>query len=209
MLGLWDGPAWGPARSLAVDRFRPEGTDHRPITRCKLLYDGTCIYCLFRVLDRYVRCTRTGFGGEVWEDSCVELFVQPGPATGYFNFELNCGGAIYAAHVTDPTRADGRVSGEDRLLPEEGERVRVYHNMPPLVEPEIGESTTWVLECAIPFALLERYVGPLGTVAGQEWRANLYKCGDRTSHPHWAAWSPLTARNFHAPQDFGSLRFSA
>ena len=27
------------------------------------------------------------------------------------------------------------------------------------------------------------------------WRANFYKCGDDTSHPHWAAWSPLKKVN--------------
>ena len=41
----------------------------------------------------------------------------------------------------------------------------------------------------------------------QAWRGNLYKCGDRTSHPHWAAWSPVDELNFHLPRCFGTLRF--
>jgi hypothetical protein len=54
--------------------------------------------------------------------------------------------------------------------------------------------------------VLERYVGPLAPLAGQVWRGNFYKCGDRTSHPHWAAWSPVDELNFHLPRCFGALR---
>ena len=42
--------------------------------------------------------------------------------------------------------------------------------------------------------------------SGQVWRANLYKCGDQTSHPHWASWAPIgEALNFHQPGFFGGL----
>jgi hypothetical protein len=76
------------------------------------------------------------------------------------------------------------------------------------VEREIEDEVTWSLEFAIPFALFHAYVGNPGTIAGREWRGNLYKCGNKTSRPHWASWSPLKERNFHAPQDFGVLRFA-
>jgi hypothetical protein len=76
-----------------------------------------------------------------------------------------------------------------------------------VVEPEVEGPLTWQLAFFVPVALLERYVGPIGPLAGQEWRANLYKCGDGTSHPHWASWSPVDALNFHLPHCFGTLRF--
>ena len=55
--------------------------------------------------------------------------------------------------------------------------------------------------------MLARYSGPLGTLAGRAWRANFYKCGDQTSHPHWAAWSPVDELNFHLPRCFGTIAF--
>ena len=79
--------------------------------------------------------------------------------------------------------------------------------MPPVVEPEIQVPTIWVIEYAIPLDLFSRYAGPLGDLAGQAWRANFYKCGDRTSHPHWAAWSPVDRLDFHMPECFGVLVF--
>jgi hypothetical protein len=79
--------------------------------------------------------------------------------------------------------------------------------LPCYVEPEIVEPVVWLLQFFIPFALLEKYMGPIGTVEGQTWRANAYKCGDETSQPHWASWQPLTEKNFHLPECFGAVHF--
>jgi hypothetical protein len=206
--GLWNGPAWQTVPPLEVAFFRPEGSDYSPRTLCKLLYTGDGLYGLFRgVNDRYVRCTHTGFQVEVYKDSCVEFFVQPKGGAGYFNFEFNCGGAMLASYVTDPDRVEGRLREYAPLTPEEGRQIRIYHSLPTIVEPEIGQEVVWRLEFSIPFAVLETYVGPVGEVNGQVWRGNLYKCADETSHPHWGAWAPIRERNFHAPADFGALRF--
>ena len=115
---------------------------------------------------------------------------------------------MLASYVTDPTRINGRVARATPLSREEGQQVAVYGSLPPIAEDEIEDEVTWSLEFAIPFALLTTYVGNLGRMEGREWRGNLYKCGNKTTHPHWASWSPLGERNFHAPQDFGVLRFA-
>ncbi len=172
-----------------------------------MLYDESRLHGFFIVDDRYVRCVNKGFQVPVYEDSCVEFFVQPKPDRGYFNFEFNCGGAMLASYVSDPTRLGGQVARAEPLTVEEGRRVAICSNLPSFIEPEIENRVTWSLEFSVPFALLETYVGSLGKVEGQQWRGNLYKCGDKTSHPHWASWAPLSDRNFHAPWGFGTLRF--
>jgi hypothetical protein len=207
LCGLWNGPVWGETPFLGIGCFRPESTSHRPFVRCKMVYDDSHLYGLFLVEDRYIRCVHTGFQAPVYEDSCVELFVQPKPDRGYFNFEFNCGGALLASYVTDPTRIDGRMAEATPLSLEEGWRVAVYSSLPSIIEPEIKDEVTWLLEFSMPFALLTGYVGSLGKMEGQQWRGNLYKSGNRTSRPHWASWVPLSDRNFHAPWDFGELRF--
>ncbi|MDD3966848.1 MAG: carbohydrate-binding family 9-like protein [Candidatus Marinimicrobia bacterium] len=42
---------------------------------------------------------------------------------------------------------------------------------------------------------------------GSRWRANFYKCGDKTSHPHWGSWQALDILIFHQPESFGILEF--
>jgi hypothetical protein len=66
---------------------------------------------------------------------------------------------------------------------------------------------TWTLEFFIPLELLEKYVGSVGNVRGSEWKANFYKCGDETSHPHWVSWQPVPKLNFHMPECFGTVMF--
>ena len=205
--GEWDGSAWGQADVLELAYFRPESSDHRPRTRAKLLYDHEGIYGIFRVEDRYVRCAGTAYMSPVCRDSCVEFFVQPEPGGGYFNFEFNCGGGFLCSYITDPERVPGGFKSFTPLPEEDGRAMTIYHSIPGTVEPEIPGPVTWTIEFFIPFSLMEKYAGPAIEVSGREWRANFYKCADATSHPHWASWSPIAARNFHLPGCFGIIEF--
>jgi len=203
----WDDPAWDDAFTLEVGHFRRESSDHRPRTRARLLHDEAGLHGVFRVEDRYVRSVHTRFQDPVFEDSCVEVFLEPRPGRGYLNFEFNGGGTLLASYVTDSRRTPGGFAAFTRLREEDGRQVLVRASLPPVVDPEIVDPVTWHLAFFVPTALLETYVGPLGPLDGQAWRGNLYKCGDRTSHPHWAAWAPVDALNFHLPHCFGTLRF--
>lgn len=206
--GAWDSPAWAHADMLEIAHFFPQGSDHRPVTRAKLLYDTERIYVMFRVEDRYVRCLADRYQGAVYQDACVEFFVRPRADKGYFNFEMNCGGTLLLRNVTDPTRI-GKELAEYRNVPwEQASQIRVFHSMPKVVEPEIEEAVVWTVEYSVPFSLFEAYVGPLGELSGQEWRANFYKCAENNSHPHFATWAPIRgACNFHQPQFFAPIRF--
>ena len=203
----WESAAWRHVPSLSIDNFRPESSNHRPRTQVKLLADDQGLYGLFRVEDRFIRCVHTGFQAPVYKDSCVEFFVQPRLDRGYFNFEFNCGGSLLASYITDATRTADGFKEYRPLSPEEGCRIRIWHSLPSVVEPEVIEKTTWLLAFQLPLDILSDAVGPLSVDAGAVWRANFYKCGDATSHPHWAAWRPVDALNFHLPRCFGHLRF--
>jgi hypothetical protein len=147
-----------------------------------------------------------GYQAEVYRDSCVEFFVQPKPGKGYFNFEFNCGGSLLCSYVIDPARGeDGTLTEAIRLPAAVGEQVQIAHSLPQVVDPEMTEPVEWALAFFVPFAILSQYVGPLGSIAGQVWRANLYKCAEDNSHPHWAAWSPVDELNFHLPRCFGTI----
>ncbi len=207
--GLWDGGAWQGAPVLEISHFRPESTDHRPVTQAKLLYGLEGLYGLFRVQDRYVRCVHRRYQDPVYNDSCVEFFVQPNVDKGYFNFEFNCGGTILASYIEDPTRSGGRFKVFTKLSKSEIRQVLIYHSLPHVIEPEWDRETTWYLEFYIPYMLLEKYTGSVDISPGAIWRANLFKCADQTSHPHWAAWSAVDALNFHLPHCFGAIAFMA
>ncbi len=208
LAGEWDGPVWRHAAPLAIDQFHPRSSAHRPRTEAKLLHDGEVVYALFRVDDRYVRCVHEDYESDTYKDSCVEMFVQPQGRAGYFALEVNCGGAFSLRYIEDPTRTANRFAKWTPVSRDEAATVRVAHSMPSLVEPERTEPTSWWVEVAFPCRVMEPYCGPIGTLSGQRWRGNLFKCGDETSHPHWASWAPIgEALNFHQPVYFGALEF--
>ncbi|HEX9870152.1 MAG TPA: carbohydrate-binding family 9-like protein [Candidatus Tectomicrobia bacterium] len=207
LTGEWHEEAWVQADTLEIAHFRPEGSDHQPRTLARLLWDERGLYGIFQVQDRYVRCVHTGYMVPVYLDSCVEIFLQPKVSKGYLNFEFNCGGSMLCFYIVDATRVPGGFRDFTRLPEVDGKQVSVCHSMPMRVEPEIVDPTRWYLEFCIPFSVLEKWVGSLGPAGGQEWRANLYKCGDETSHPHWASWAPLDESNFHLPRCFGTIHF--
>ncbi len=205
----WEAHCWRAVPVLRVSHFRSESTDHRPLTWAKLGYSAHGLTGMFRVHDRFVRCVRTGYQEAVFKDSCVEFFVQPLEGRGYFNFEFNCGGAMLASYITNPTRTNTGFKAWKPLSLGDCRRVDIQHTLPPVVEPERDAPTIWHLAFFIPFSLLENYAGRIPTGSGNVWRANFYKCGDDTSHPHWAAWSPVDRLNFHLPRCFGRIRFGS
>ena len=208
--GLWDGIVWSRAPELSVSHFRPESSNHHPLTKAKLLYSLEGLYGLFCVHDRYIRCVHRRFLDPVYKDSCVEFFVQPADVKGYFNFEFNCGGTLLSSYIEDPTRTSSGFKVYRRLTKQEGRQISIYHSLPSLVEPERKNPVIWYLEFFIPFTLLEKYIGHhLDVSPGVLWRANLFKCADETSHPHWASWSAIDVHDFHLPYCFGKIEFMA
>jgi hypothetical protein len=209
LAGNWDGPIWSRAEIGDISHYLPNSSDHHPRVQFRLLYDAAGVYLLFRVEDRFVRCVETEFNGPVCRDSCTEFFVAPVAGKGYFNFEVNCGGTMLCYYIEDATRVGEGFRKSTALTAEDDTQVLRYHSLPAVVDPEMPGPVTWFNEIHIPLALLERYVGPLGDPAGQVWQANLYKCGDETSHPHWGTWAPTEGPSFHQPKYFAPLVLEA
>lgn len=206
----FDGSAWAVADVVKIEDFHLQSSDHRPVTRARVLRHRRTIHFRFRVEDRFVRCTRTGFQQAVCKDSCVEMFIQPRPDKGYFNFEFNCGGAMLLYYIEDASRGVDSPFKRYQVVPDEQCRlVRLRSTLPQRVELEIAAPVTWELGGMFPLELFEAFTGPLGEPAGQEWLGNFFKCGDQTSHPHWASWAPIGSElNFHQPDRFQPLRLS-
>jgi len=205
-----DDPAWARAAVAEVVHARPESRTTEPRARARLLYDDERLHGLFEVHDVQVRCVHEGFGAPVWKDSCVECFLEPHPGAGYCNFEFNAGGSWLVKHITDPVRTPtARFRAFRDLSPEEVPGVRVASTLPARIDPAIPGPVDWRLAFSIPFGVLVRAAGARAPRPGDRWRGNFYKCGDDTPAPHWIAWAPVDALDFHLPRCFGDLVFGA
>jgi hypothetical protein len=202
---VWDKAPWTGMEALELTHYMGEKPEHFPLVEAKIAYDNLAIYVIFRVKDKYVKAVATQHQDPVYKDSCVEFFFSPKEDSqeGYFNLEMNCGGTMLFHHQTAPRTDQVHIAEADI------EQVEVAHSLPKIVDPEIEEETTWYVEYRIPFSVLGKYRDFPTPESGSIWRANLYKCADDTSHPHWLTWAPidLPSPNFHQPDFFGFLEF--
>ena len=201
----WDEFPWKGIPSERIRNHMGKKPDHFPKAEVKIAYNDMAVFLMFRVEDRYVRATAAAHQDYVYKDSCVEFFFAPGSdlSKGYFNLEMNCGGAMLFHFQMQPRK-------ERIVIPESQYRkITIHHSLPRIVDPEIEEPVTWTVAYSIPLSLLRRYCQVVAPAPQVLWRVNFYKCADGTSHPHWLTWSPvdLPEPNFHYPQSFGLLQF--
>ncbi len=201
----WDKPDWRGAGVVLLEGYMGDKPTHFPRTQVKIACDDQALYVIFRVEDRYVRAVADDYQDEVYKDSCVEFFFAPDAESprDYFNLEVNCGGAmLFQFH-----RASDGACIE---VPEsQCRRIEIAASLPKIIDPEIGEPTTWTVEYRLPLDILRPYCRVTEPTSGSQWRANFYKCADDSSHPHWLTWAPVDnpTPNFHLPEFFGILEF--
>ncbi len=131
-------------------------------------------------------------GANAWEDSCVELFVKAlDSETEYINFEFTSKGFCYAAR------------GRDRSHRQEFLKTQYARILRTVQAPvRDGKSVSWEIKVSIPAFLLGAQ-----KLVGQEILGNIYKCGDRSSHPHYLIRFPVVTEkpDFHQPRFFRRL----
>jgi hypothetical protein len=201
----WESDSWAGANVIELKNYMGDQPKHFPRTQAKLLYDDENIYVFFKVEDQYIRAVADRTHGSICQDSCVEFFFTPSEdlSKGYFNLEINCGGTILLHYGND-------IMAERKPLEiAECEMIETFHSLPKIIDPEITEPTTWVLQYRLPVNILSNYCSIDKPASGVKWRANLYKCADGTSHPHWLTWSFVDnpTPRFHLPKYFGSIEF--
>lgn len=198
--------AWPLAGSLEIENFswlKPEDP-LPPETAVRLLYSNDRIYVLFHAKEKWLQARETRFNHNVCFDSCVEFFVAPNEK-GYFNFEFNCVGTLLVWF--GPSRKE-RVA----LTMEDVRDVEIVTSLPKGIaidEAIPGPPDGYTVAVSIPFEIFEKYSGVTRPVSGTVWRANFYKCSDRTPQPAWGTWAPvdLPKPDFHRPEFFGRIIF--
>ena len=202
----WNKPAWKNIPALCVNNYMGAKPEHIPCVQAKVLYDDSHLYVIFKVEDQYVRAVAKEYQDSVCTDSCTEFFFTPGPdiKAGYFNIEVNCGGTLLFNYQLVPWK------NQVKIDPADGSQIKIAATLPKIVDPEITEPITWVVEYSLPIDILQKYSENVAKPApGVIWRANFYKCADATSKPHWLTWAVVDkpSPNFHVPEFFGQLVF--
>jgi hypothetical protein len=204
--GNWNKPQWQKVHELTLTHWMGAVPSFRPVVHAKMMYDDLALWLIFKVDDHYVRSVATEINGRVWEDSCVEFFFSPDlkKPLAYFNLEMNAGG-VPLFHYKDPDNPAAGLPPVDDI-----KKIVRAGSLQNIIDPEIKEPFTWTMEYKIPLDIINRLSNAAKPAPGVRWHANFYKCGDKTSSPHWITWAKVDypVPNFHLPQFFGLIEFA-
>src|SRR5690554_1389314 len=168
-----------------------------PVT-VQVAHDGERLYLYYTVIGEMARVANHQDFGSVWEDSCVEFFMQREGESGYRNFECNVLGVLLSR------RHESREKGVSQtdLMPSIVRYGTIQHRY-----ERDKQVSDWTMYLEIPKQALG--FAEHESLVGQKARANFYKCGDKTPEPHFLSWNPidLPTPNFHTPEFFGLLKF--
>ena len=175
----------------------PSDYPYAPFAHGRIARTEDALVVDFRVSGLDLRAENKEDNGSQWEDSCVEVFIQDPSGTIYYNFEVNPLGKVLACTGPDRNHRTPRPSVEMQQILRFGQRENG-----PLDQSGVQ---SWRVGLVIPFSL----IGVDPEHLPNSIRANFYKCGDLTAHPHFLSWAPISTEkpDFHRPDFFGELLF--
>jgi hypothetical protein len=171
-----------------------------PKVEFRMAYADSALLLQYRVKEQSVRAVAAADNGEVWKDSCVEMFIKPENDDLYYNFEFNCiGMCLLAVGASRNNREMAKTEILSKI------RRKTSLDRKPFGERK-GE-TEWDLTAVIPYACFFQH--PHYSPGGKTAHVNFYKCGDDLTVPHFLSWNPIKAEkpDFHRPECFGKLKF--
>jgi len=173
---------------------------YKPNVEFSMVYSESNIFIKYWVEEDCYAAIASEDGGPVWKDSCVEFFVSPDNNSNYYNFEFSCIGKCLLAYGS---------SRHDRVAADKAAFENIFRKSTLGDKPfeEKKEKVKWNIFVAISskaFFKHDNLKFDKGII-----RANLYKCGDGLSKPHYLTWSPIKADkpDYHRPEFFNEIFF--
>jgi len=181
--GKLDERAWRKAARIPSFEHYRKAAELRNQTEVLLLYDEQAFYVGCRCSEAEVtriRAAVTQHDGSLWEDDCVEIFLDTkADRAGFLHFILNTIGTRYDALGEDPYGYNPTWEGKAKL--------------------GAGE---WTAEIRIPFSEL----GAPTPEPGDHWLGNF--CREQQPAGELSCWS-ATMGGFAAPGKFGEIIFGS
>ena len=188
-------------------------------TRCRMLWDDSCLYIAAELEEPHLWATLTRHDQIVFHDNDFEVFLDPNDDTEqYFEIEVNALNTVMDLFMNRPYRKGGVYD----LRWDAGLRSAVRHNGT-LNDPR-DRDKGWTLEMAIPYAALARPGRRHLPSIGVRWRIDFSRVqwtldpapegytrrlgpdGKRLPEDNWV-WSPIGRVNMHIPEQWGYLVF--
>jgi hypothetical protein len=176
----------------------PEQFPDCPEVSFSLENTGDTLQLNFKVREDRSIARSTFDNDRVWEDSCVEFFIQFEGEQEYYNLEASCNGYILLGYRKDRSSAEHAPQEVmDKIIrkPSLGKGV-VFE------EQHVEE---WTLALEIPVeAFWKSNLKDFSTVKA---KGNFYKIADALARPHYVSWAPISTEkpDYHRPEFFQNI----
>ena len=195
--GVLDEADWAAAEPSGDFVFPWWSAGEKEQTKVKILWDDTYLYIAYSCRDAHIWAEYYNINDATYNDDCVELFWNPSPAEqeDYYMFEINCIGNLKSMKKSDRSTI---------MLP------HIAQTIQGTVNDDSDTDSGWTMEIALRFDEYPELLGAASAKDGDLWRIGLNRCGGKTN-PQYSQWAPsdYPTPNFHRPDDFGKLIFSA
>lgn len=188
-----------PVQPVACNNWKTD-YPYSPDVKFRMAHNGSELFIKFSVTEECTMAKVSEDNGEVWTDSCVEFFLALDD-TGYYNFEFTCiGKALLGFRKERPAAV--------HAAPEIMASIKRFPTLGTQNFDEQKGKNDWELTVAIPATALFRH--GINTWTGAKATANVYKCGDNLSQPHFLSWKPIDTPtpDFHVARCFTEVEFA-
>lgn len=173
----------------------PEQYPYCPEVNFSLENKGRSLLLSFSVReDRTI--ARSSFDNDkVWEDSCVEFFIQFDGEDKYYNLEASCNGFVLLGYRKDRSSAEHAPQEVlDKIV-----RTTSLEKGTHFAERHVGE---WTLSLEIPAEVF--WKSGIQDLSKVHAKGNFYKIADALFQPHYVTWAPISTPqpDYHRPEFF-------
>ncbi len=192
---------WNNVDYALISNYPWDDNGYKPEVRVRAIYTNKGISVCFESFETKIKAEYTQQNDPVYNDSCVEFYVNPSPETDnrYMSFEINSIGTISVGigttnsdrekvYVEDPVGFYGIKASETK------ESVQNYHK------------DCWAVSFTVPYELLDKYYTGLDFKTGKVFKGNFNKIGSMPAK-HYGCWNKIEndIPKFHLPQYFGDM----
>ncbi|MGL5067277.1 MAG: carbohydrate-binding family 9-like protein [Sarcina sp.] len=194
--------SWDNIENNVIGNFPWDSTGYTPKTTVKVAVLEEGLKVKFTGTEKEVIINNTELHSRVYQDSCVEFFVNPDfeNSNDYINIEINALGTALSQIGPDAIEREFLTAGDIRSLnittDITSENVREFDGFKP-----------WNLEYLISFDLIEKYYPKFDRNNLKSIKCNFYKCGDKTKEKHYGCLFNIKYHkpSFHRPEFFKEI----
>ncbi len=171
--------------------------DEENINVClNLTHDDNNLIINFDVFENELRRETSSNNSKVYEDSCVEIFLQNINSKKYLNFEISASSYML---IGKGENRNNRKKFDNNIIDTIKRKVIIYCDK--------KNNVHWSLKIYLDlykWDLVEKK-----DISKQKIKANFYKCGDKLKTPHYLTLFNVDTKepNFHNPTSFQELLF--